>query len=426
MTKWLTSLLMFASLTATATATATATNERTKIDIMVPPAGDYISFFNEIAIPEFNHRYPNVEVVVSNDMNIDTRIAAGDTPNLYAGVFGYQPAKLAKLGLLVSYQSFDDFKQLESKIAPNFLVKNFGRNFYVPWNATTQLMIYNKELFVEAGLDPDSPPTTWDEYIEASQAISQLPRRKDGTPVYGSVMWNEQLSAGNWYWGMLAQLYYNFNSGDYGLLNKYGTSIEFDKQGANFELFLTMMKDVQANSPVTMEKNFFSRSIGMWPQYGFGWKNLLDSAAGRPMVVGEDVALAPIPTFKEGEPSYSTLDGRALMIFKGTRMQEDYSWKMVQMLMEDDMNHKANMYLGQLPVLTTLVDKPYYQSPGVKPFVEQLNTTKISEPFLQAGDVAGVILDTYTKVVLNNQMTPEQGLESAVRNANQVLGKGKN
>ncbi|MGV2989861.1 extracellular solute-binding protein [Vibrio sp. E150_011] len=414
MNKWFSVIALVTSCTAWS-------SEKVRIDIMVPSAGDYISFFNDVAIPEFNERYPDVNVVVSNDMNIDTRIAAGDTPNLYTGVFGYQPAKLAKLGLLVSYQSFDDFDELTERISSNFLIKNFGRNFYVPWNATTQLMIYNKNLFLEAGLDPDSPPKTWDEYIEVSSKISQLPNRTDGTPVYGSALWNEKLSAGDWYWGMLSQIYYNFNEGKYGLLNKYGTSIEFDKKDANFEKFLETMKALQQSAPVTMEKTFFSRTIGMWPQYGFGWKNLLDSAAGSPMIIGEDVGLAPIPTMSEGSPHYSTLDGRALMIFKGSEQQEYYSWELVKMLMEDDMNHKANIHLGQLPVLKTLLGRDYYQRPDVKPFIDQLKYTKISEPFIQAGDVAGIILDTYIKVVLNDQLTPQEGVETSIKKSNDLL-----
>ncbi|GAL04390.1 ABC transporter periplasmic sugar binding protein precursor [Photobacterium aphoticum] len=62
---------------------------------------------------------------------------------------------------------------------------------------------------------------------------------------------------------------------------------------------------------MTMEKSFFSRTVGMWPQFGFGWKTNLQEAAGKPMVIGEDVGVAPIPTLSEGQTAYSTLDGRA-------------------------------------------------------------------------------------------------------------------
>ncbi|WP_157367158.1 extracellular solute-binding protein, partial [Vibrio coralliirubri] len=96
-----------------------------------------------------------------------------DLPNLYAGVFGYQPAKYAKMGKLAYFEQFDGYQELIDRIDPVFLRKNFGRSYYIPWSATTQLMIYNRELFLEAGLDPDQPPGTWDEFLYAAEKINQ-------------------------------------------------------------------------------------------------------------------------------------------------------------------------------------------------------------------------------------------------------------
>src|SRR5690625_1313989 len=41
----------------------------------------------------------------------------------------------------------------------------------LPFNTDTQVLFYNKDLFEEAGLDPDSPPTTWDELEEYARAL---------------------------------------------------------------------------------------------------------------------------------------------------------------------------------------------------------------------------------------------------------------
>lgn len=392
----------------------------TKLEVMTP-AGNYMNFVRSVVVPEFNKLYPDVKVVVSNDENLETRMAAGDLPNLYAGVFGYQPAKYAKMGKLAYFEQFDGYQELIDRIDPVFLRKNFGRSYYIPWSATTQLMIYNRELFLEAGLDPDQPPRTWDEFLYAAEKINQLPPRKDGSPVYGTVFWNDVLSSGSWYWGMLAQLYYNFNEGEFTLLNRFGTHPVFDKDEANMATFLATMQQAQKFAPLTMEKSFFSRNIGMWPQFGFGWKANLQEAAQRPMVVGEDVGLAPIPTLTKNETSYSTLDGRALMIFKNTIEVEQLSWEFVQLLMDDEMNHRANVELGQLPVLTELRDRPYYQSKEAKPFVDQLPYTIMSEPFSQSADVATILLQQYSKVVLKNEITAEVAIDSASKQAKKIF-----
>lgn len=145
-----------------------------RLEIMVP-SGSYVSFMRNTVTPEFNKLYPEVNLVVSNDEQLDTRMAAGDNPNVYIGVFGYQPAKLAKLGKLAYLDKFPGFAELNERIDPHFLRENFGRTYYIPWNATTQMMIYNKELFAEAGLDPERPPATWDEFLLAAEKISALP-----------------------------------------------------------------------------------------------------------------------------------------------------------------------------------------------------------------------------------------------------------
>ncbi len=393
-----------------------------QLEVMTP-VGNYMDFMRQEVIPEFEKRFPGVKVVLSNDENLDTRIAAGDLPDVYAGVFGYQPARYAKMGRLVYFDQFEGYDELIERIEPQFLRQNYGRTYYIPWNATTQLMIYNKELFREAGLNPDAPPATWDEFLYAAEKISQLPPRADGSPVYGTVFWNEVLSTGSWYWGMMAQMYYNFNDGQYQLLNRFGTNPVFDRPEANMAQFLETMQKAQQYAPMTMEKSFFSRTIGMWPQFGFGWKANFPEAAERPMHIGQDIGIAPIPTLNEGDTSYSTLDGRALMLFKSEEDIELMGWEFIQLLMEDELNHKANVALAQLPVLTSLSSYDYYQQDDVKPFVDQLQHSLISEPFAQVSDVASIILEEYSKVVLKKSITPENAVIEAGDKARSVLRK---
>lgn len=89
--------------------------ENTRIEVMTP-VGNYMDFVRSELVPEFKKRYPNVDVVVSNDENLETRMAAGDVPNLYAGVFGYQPAKYAKMGKLAYLEQFEGFNAMEDRI----------------------------------------------------------------------------------------------------------------------------------------------------------------------------------------------------------------------------------------------------------------------------------------------------------------------
>jgi len=46
-----------------------------------------------------------------------------------------------------------------------------GRMASMPLNSSTPVMWYNKDAFVTAGLDPEKPPQTWEEFVPAVQAL---------------------------------------------------------------------------------------------------------------------------------------------------------------------------------------------------------------------------------------------------------------
>lgn len=56
-----------------------------------------------------------------------------------------------------------------------------GEDYAVPMNFTTLLLYWNKTMFEEAGLDPEQPPTTWDEWADYAQQLT-IDSNGDGTP----------------------------------------------------------------------------------------------------------------------------------------------------------------------------------------------------------------------------------------------------
>ncbi|GMA36021.1 extracellular solute-binding protein [Demequina litorisediminis] len=66
-----------------------------------------------------------------------------------------------------------------------------GNIFGFPRQAYAMGLHYNRDLFEEAGLDPDNPPATWDEVREAAKAISD----KTGKAGYSQMAIN---NTGGW------------------------------------------------------------------------------------------------------------------------------------------------------------------------------------------------------------------------------------
>jgi sn-glycerol 3-phosphate transport system substrate-binding protein len=47
-----------------------------------------------------------------------------------------------------------------------------GESYVIPFNVSTPVMYYNKDMFRAAGLDPENPPRTWDEVTEVAKTLT--------------------------------------------------------------------------------------------------------------------------------------------------------------------------------------------------------------------------------------------------------------
>ena len=68
-----------------------------------------------------------------------------------------------------------DVSQLEPNISGYY---TFDDKLYsMPFNSSNPILYYNKDLFKDAGLDPESPPKTFEELKVAADTISKKGRR---------------------------------------------------------------------------------------------------------------------------------------------------------------------------------------------------------------------------------------------------------
>ncbi len=54
--------------------------------------------------------------------------------------------------------------------------KTAGKTWGIPFQRSTIVMYYNKDLFKQAGLDPEQPPTTWDEMVAMGKQLTSPDR----------------------------------------------------------------------------------------------------------------------------------------------------------------------------------------------------------------------------------------------------------
>jgi len=136
-------------------------------------------------VADFEAENPDIKVNAIYSGNYDdTRVralsalASGDPAQL-AVMFSIDAYDLIEQDLVMA---FDDISGVDKSWLNSFypaLMANGnieGKTWGIPFQRSTIVAYYNKDLFRAAGLDPGAPPTTWDEIISMGKTLT-----KDGT-----------------------------------------------------------------------------------------------------------------------------------------------------------------------------------------------------------------------------------------------------
>ncbi len=101
-----------------------------------------------------------------------TTLAVAGTPVGLAYVGSRTLKEFAEFGLIEPVPMSDEEK---ASYYPNVVdtVTYQGEQWGVPVAFSTKAFYWNKDLFKEAGLDPESPPKTWAEVIDAAKAVTE-------------------------------------------------------------------------------------------------------------------------------------------------------------------------------------------------------------------------------------------------------------
>ncbi len=142
-----------------------------------------------------------------------------------------------------------------------------GKTWGIPFQRSTIVLYYNKEMFKDAGLDPSKPPATWKEMAEDGQKLT----KRDAS---GKVtQWGVQIPASGFpYW--LFQGLTTENGAQ--LMNAAGTETHYDKpevvEALQYWMDLTNKYKVHPEGIVewgTTPKDFFERKVAMiWTTTG--------------------------------------------------------------------------------------------------------------------------------------------------------------
>jgi ABC-type glycerol-3-phosphate transport system substrate-binding protein len=185
--KTLPALLLAAGLVATATACGNDVEQPAaagKVTITVtgqpPPTQEFERKIFDQDVAEFEAAHPNIDIEphegFMDPKTFSAKLAGGQLEDVYY-VYFTDPAQIIArrqaADITDAIKELPHLGDLQPALLDIFRDKE-GRLYGLPTANYTMGLLYSRPLFTRAGLDPDRPPSTWDEVRAAAKRIKDL------------------------------------------------------------------------------------------------------------------------------------------------------------------------------------------------------------------------------------------------------------
>jgi sn-glycerol 3-phosphate transport system substrate-binding protein len=297
-----------------------------------------------------------------------------------------------------------------------------GKQMSMPFNVSTPMLYYNKDVFKAAGLDPNTPPKTYDEVLEFSKKIVESKAAPVGyaQAIYGWFF--EQQIAGQ------GKFYANNENGR----KAPATEVDFLNNGAGLKIFETWKKlmdsgyaDNYGSTTADTQTAFFSGQAAMIIESTAILKTATESS-------DFEIGTGFLPKIDASAADGGVIIGGASlwMMDNKDEAKKNAAWKFIEFTTTPDSQANWSMSTGYFAV-----NPEAYETPAMKDFIAQNPnfTTAINQ--LKAtpvnGYTAGVLsgVATESRTIFNEAMektydgtyTPEQAVSFLAEKVNAAI-----
>jgi len=308
----------------------------------------------------------------------------------------------------------EDKAWLES-FYPAFMLnsRTGGKTWGIPFQRSTIVLYYNKELFKAAGLDPNKPPTTWAEMADMAKKLTV----KDASGK--TTQFGVQIpSSGFPYWLFQALAIQN----GVALANDAGNTVRFDDPAVvqALQYWVDLAKSGVHPSGIvewgTTPKDFFEKRVAMmWTTTG-NLTNVRNNAKF-------DFGVAMLPAGKQkGSP---TGGGNFYIFKKSTPAQQEAAFKFIKWITQPERAARWSMDTGYVAVSPAAYDTATLRDYG-KGFPPAL-VARDQLPFALAefsthdNQRVTKALNDGLQAALTGAKTPADAMRDAQREADRLL-----
>lgn len=368
---------------------------------------------------QYHEENPNITVTpVYAGSYADTRtkvqaaIKGGNTPDL-AIMFSIDLYSLLAMDAIADIDSFctteEDQEWLNGFYDGFMMNSRDGETTYgIPWQRSTIVLYYNKDAFEAAGLDPEQPPTTWDELYEDAQKLTITENGQ--TTQYGIQI----PSDGYAYW--MLQTFCVQQDG-FNLMNDTGTETYYDddRTATGLKFWKSLSEDGSQPSGIvawaTTPSDFLEGKTAMMYHTTGNLTNVKNNATF-------DFGVAMLP---ENESFGSPTGGGNFYIFKGvSEERQQAAFDFIKWMTDDERVAQWSIDTGYVATRPSA-----YETERMKQYAEEFPYCLVARDQLEYGYAE---LSTYNQAevqkaiddAISYVMTDQQDVETALAAAQQT------
>jgi len=326
-----------------------------------------------------------------------TTLAAAGTPVALAYVGSRTLKQFAENDLIVPVPMSDEEKAAYYNYVPDTVTFD-GTQWGVPVAFSTKALFWNKDLFEAAGLDPETPPKTWEEKIAFAKQITE----KTDAAGYGLVA----KTFDNTMHQFLHWVYTNNGS----VIDADGNITINSPQVL---AALQAIKDITPYSeegPTAYEQN---EVRAIWLDGGVAMIEASPGAAIRAEEAGMNWGVSDLPLGPDAKGPGTLLITDALAVFKGTGVEEQ-AISLAKFLTDGERQWDAEMAQGLTPLrpLEPQTTELLAESPTWKPFLDGIEFGGPEPLFNDYIGLQNVMIEMVQSVV-TGAAEPQAALETA-------------
>ncbi len=339
---------------------------------------------------------------------------AGNPPDIVRMVTSTAP-KFADMGVLLP---LDEYYKKEFQIpydqiyAPHLLDASQwkGTMYGLPSEGGIYFLYINSKLYGEAGLDPNKPPQTWDEWLEHLKKVTNPSKNIYGTMVRAAV------SVGS---PLYLKMYFLANGASF--FNKDYTEVVMDSpEGIEaFKFWVELFTKHKVVPPGATEIGY-TEYIGAFAQGRIATLPLHGVGRGSILKANPDIEEYMVPALMPGKHKVALARGTVHGISKKCKHPEA-AWKLLQFIGNKENHLKLWQSSGIYPGLLSALNDPSVVSNPFAKIVAEGSKTAQAYPLIPIWPKTANILVNSMQEALLGVKPPEQALREAADKARELL-----